>query len=162
MTTDDQPPVDDAPEPTREERIEALAATLCGIYHCGDTMDELEEEDPEQARTHRRAARRLLKWLEKAPEDELRDEWRRGYDRGKERQKQRTARDFERLEAEVAELRQDRDPEGLRSRIRDLEYVARGYSRIVTGGSDLRSDLADALKRLAEAQRELAELKGVQ
>jgi hypothetical protein len=69
----------------------------------------------------------------------------------------------ERLEADVAELRQERDPEGLRARIADLQYVTRGYSRLVTGavGSPL-ADTADLLRRLEEAQRELAVLKGVQ
>jgi hypothetical protein len=156
--TDDNPP-----QQTREQRLAALAEALCHSYHYGRGMDELEEEDPEQARAHRTAARHLLKWLEKAPEDELKDSWRRGYDRGRERQKQRTAEDVERLEADVAELRQERDPEGLRARIADLQYVTRGYSRLVTGaaGSPL-ADTADLLRRLEEAQRELAVLKGVQ
>lgn len=149
-------------KPSEEQRLAALAEALCHSYHYGRGMEELEEEDPEQARAHRTAARHLLKWLEKAPEDELKDSWRRGYDRGRERQKQRTAEDVERLEADVAELRQERDPEGLRARIADLQYVTRGYSRLVTGGSDTRAELADALKRLDEAQRELAVLKGVQ
>ncbi|MGW2725640.1 hypothetical protein [Streptomyces sp. NPDC001492] len=147
------------PRASREER---LAEELCHAYHYGVGLDELDEEDPDQARAHRRAAQRLLRWLEDAPKRELKAAFQRGYDRGKERQKERTAEDIARLEAEVAELRQDRDPEGLRARIADLQYVARGYGRIFTGGTDLRGQLADALGRLEEAQRELAELKGVQ
>jgi histidine triad (HIT) family protein len=94
--------------------------------------------------------------------EDKRAAFRRGYDRGQERQEQRTAEHVMWLQATVAELRKDRDPEGLRARIADLQYVARGYGRIMTGGSDLRADLTDALRRLEEAQRELAELKGVQ
>ena len=147
------------PVASREER---LAEELCHAYHYGVGLDELDEVDPDQARAHRRAARRLLRWLEDAPKRELKAAFQRGYDRGKERQKERTAEDVERLEADVAELRQERDPDGLRARIADLQYVARGYGRLFTGGSDLRGQLADALKRLEETQRELAELKGVQ
>jgi hypothetical protein len=153
-------------EPTQEERLAALADALCRAYHPGRGLDEVDEEDPEQAHAHRRAARHLAKWLPEYPEQEVKKErraaFRRGYDRGTENQKQRTLEDMQRLEADVAELRQDRDPEGLRARIADLQYVARGYSRIFTGGSDLHGQLADALQRLEAAQRELAELKGVQ
>lgn len=149
-------------EKTQEQRLARLAEELCHVYHYGVGLDELDEEDPDQARAHRRAARRLLRWLEDAPKKELREAFRRGYDRGRERQRQRTAEDIQRLESDVAELRQDRDPEGLRARIADLQYVALGYSRIVMGGSDLRGQLADALQRLEEAQRELAVVKGVQ
>jgi hypothetical protein len=143
-----------------------LAEELCHVYHYGVGLDELEEEDPDQARAHRRAARRFLRWLENAPEEELREErraaFRRGYDRGAENAKKATAEDIQHLEAAVTELRQDRDPDGLRARIADLQYVNRGYSRIVMGGSDLRAELADVLHRLEAAQRELAVLKGVQ
>lgn len=149
-----------------EQRLARLAEELCHAYHPGRGLEELEEEDPDQARAHRRAARRFLRWLENAPKEELREErraaFRRGYDRGAENAKKATAEDMQRLEAEVAELRQDRDPDGLRARIADLQYVARGYSRIVMGGSDLRAELADALRRLEAAQRELAVLRGVQ
>lgn len=147
---------------TEEQRVARLAEELCHAYHYGVGLDELDEEDPDQARAHRRAARRFLRWLDDAPKRELKAAFQRGYDRGKERQKQRTAEDIARLEADVAELRQDRDPEGLRARIADLQYVARGYGRLFTGGTDLRGQLADALGRLETAQRELAELKGVQ
>lgn len=151
------------PIATREER---LAEELCHAYHYGVGLDELDEEDPDQARAHRRAARRFLRWLENAPEGELREErrvaFRRGYDRGFGNAKKSAAEQIAHLEADVAELRQDRDPDGLRARIADLQYVARGYGRIFTGGSDLRADLADALNRLEAAQRELAVLKGVQ
>jgi histidine triad (HIT) family protein len=94
--------------------------------------------------------------------EDKRAAFRRGYDRGQERQKQRTAEHVVWLQATVAELRQDGDPDGLRARIADLQYVNRGYSRIVMGGSDLRAELADALHRLEAAHRELAVLKGVQ
>src|SRR5207249_5730430 len=105
---------------------------------------------------------RFLKWLQKAPEEEVRAAFRRGYDRGKERQRERTAEDMQRLEAEVAELRQDRDPEGLRSRIADLQYVARGWDRLMHGTTPGASETADLLRRLEAAKRELAVLKGVQ
>lgn len=94
--------------------------------------------------------------------DALKAAFRRGYDRGVENTKKSTAEHIAHLEAEVAELRQDRDPESLRARIADLQYVTRGYSRLHTGGSDLRRELADALGRLDAAQKELAVLKGVQ
>jgi hypothetical protein len=149
-----------------EQRLAALAEALCHAYHPGRGMDELEEEDPDQARAHRRAAGRFLRWIEEYPEQQVRQErraaFRRGYDRGAENAKKSSAEQIERLEADVAELRKDRDSEGLRARIADLQYVNRGYSRIVMGGSDLRADLADALRRLEVAQRELAVLKGVQ
>jgi hypothetical protein len=93
---------------------------------------------------------------------DVRAAFRRGYDRGRDNQKKHTAEYVQHLEAEVAELRQDRDPEGLRARIADLQYVARSYGRIMTGGSDLRGQLVDALARLEAAQREVAVLKGVQ
>ncbi|MGW0948506.1 hypothetical protein ACWD4O_38950 [Streptomyces sp. NPDC002623] len=94
--------------------------------------------------------------------DAVRQAFRRGYERGRENATKSTAEQMQQLQATVAELRQDRDPEGLRARIADLQYVAHGYGRMHTGGSDLRADLADALKRLQAAQRELAELKGWQ
>lgn len=156
----------EAPQSTREQRLAALAEELCHAYHYGVGLAELDEEDPEQALAHRRAARRLEKLLADYPEQEVRKErreaFRRGYDRGRENAKKSTAEQLQQLEATVAELRQDRDPDGLRARIADLQYVAAGYGRMHTGGSDLRADLADALKRLEAAQRELAELKGVQ
>jgi hypothetical protein len=149
-----------------EERLARLTEELCHAYHYGVGLDELDEEDPDQARAHRRAARRFLRWLENAPEEELSQErraaFRRGYDRGAENAKKSAAEQIQHLEAEVAELRQDRDPDGLRARIADLQYVNRGYSRIVMGGSDLRADLVDSLRRLEAVQRELAVLKGVQ
>lgn len=150
----------------RDHRLAALAEALCHAYHPGRGLDEVDEEDPGQAHVHRRAARRLEKWLAEYPEQEVTQErrsaFRRGYDRGRENAKKSTAEQVEHLEAAVAELRQDRDPEGLRARIADLQYVTRGYGRMHTGGSDLRGLLADALARLETTQRELAELKGVQ
>ncbi|MFF1444160.1 hypothetical protein [Streptomyces sp. NPDC058295] len=149
-------------EPTREQRIEALAEELCHSCHYGVGLAELEEEDLEEAAAHRSAAESLLKHIEQAPREEKRAAWWRGYDRGRENAKKSTAEYVQQLEATVEELRQERDPEGLRARIADLQYVARGYRRMHTGGSDLRADLADALNRLEAAQRELAELKGWQ
>ena len=149
-------------EPSREERLAALAEELCHAYHYGVGLDELKQEDPEQARAHREAAEFVLKHIERAPKEERRAAFRRGYDRGVENTKKSSAEHVAQLEAEVSELRQDRDPEGLRARIADLQYVTRGYSRLHIGGSDLRGELADALGRLDAVQRELAVLKGVQ
>ena len=98
----------------------------------------------------------------KTPREELKGAFQRGYDRGRDNARRHSAEQIRHLEAEVAELRQDRDPEGLRARIADLQYVTRGYGRILTGGSDLSGQLVDALQRLEAANRELAELKGVQ
>ncbi|MDX3531175.1 hypothetical protein P1P75_33425 [Streptomyces sp. ID05-39B] len=149
-------------KPTREQRIEALAEELCHAYHYGVGLQELEEEDPQQAAAHRHAAEFFLKYIEQVPKEEKRAAFHRGYDRGSENAKKAAAEQVDRLRAEVKELRQDRDPEGLRARIADLQYVTRGYGRMFTGGSDLRTDLADALSRLEAAQRELAVLRGVQ
>lgn len=149
-------------EPSREQRLAALAEELCHAYHYGVGLDELEEEDPDQARAHREAAEFVMTYIERAPQEEKRAVFRRGYERGRNNQKASTAEYVAQLEAEVAELRQDRDPEGLRARIADLQYVTRGYSRMMTGRSDLRGLLTDALQRLDAAQRELAVLKGVQ
>lgn len=92
----------------------------------------------------------------------------RGYEKGRERQKARTAADMRRLEAEVVELRTDRDPDGLRARIRDLEYALDGWDRFVTGrvragaAPDWQQQAAEYLAKLTATQRELAVLKGVQ
>jgi hypothetical protein len=154
------------PEPTREER---LADQLAREYDY-QPLAELEQEDPERAQEHRDAAAALLPWIEECPREERRAAFRRGYDKGKERQKARTAADMRRLEAEVAELRQDRDPDGLRARIADLEYALEGWDRFMTGRvrprpdvpPDWKSQAAEYLAKLTEAQRELAILKGVQ
>lgn len=170
MTDQTEPPADDTPPPTRKERIAQLADKLCRTYTHGIDLESLEETDPEEAGEHRSAARRLLKWIEEAPEEEKESAFKRGFDLGRERQKQRTARDMDRLEAEVAELRQDRDPEGLRERIRALEYALRGWDTLMTGRDrrqygavpDWRQVAAEHLARLVEAERELAVLKGHQ
>jgi histidine triad (HIT) family protein len=94
--------------------------------------------------------------------EDKRAAFRRGYVRGQERQKQRTHEHVIWLQATVAELRQDRDPEGLRARIADLQYVARGWDRLMHGTPASQSETADLLRRLETANRELAELKGVQ
>ncbi|MFI8792653.1 hypothetical protein [Streptomyces sp. NPDC055105] len=164
MTTDDQPPVDDTPEPDRE----ALLAEQLSREYDYLPLSELEKEDPAQAQEHRDAARNLAKWIEECPKEERRAAFGRGFDKGKERQKVRTAADMRRLEAVVAELRQDRDPEGLRARIQDLEYALAGWDRFLTGrmragaAPDWQSQAAEYLAKLTKAQRELAVLKGIQ
>ena len=153
--------------PEAEQRLAALADQLARQYDYRG-LAELEEEDPERAQEHKDAAAALLPWIEECPREERRAAFGRGFDKGKERQKARTAADMRRLEAEVAELRQDRDPDGLRARIRDLEYALRGWDRFMTGRIRLgepvewKDQAAEYLARLVEAQRELAVLKGVQ
>jgi hypothetical protein len=158
--------VDDVPVPDRE----ALLAEQLSREYDFRGIDELEQEDPERAQEHRDAARNLAKWIEECPREERRRAFHRGYDKGQELQKQRTAADMRRLETVVAELRQDRDPEGLRGRISDLEYALAGWDRYLTVRIQPRPDVpadwkavaAEYLLKLTEAQRELAELKGVQ
>ena len=96
-----------------------------------------------------------------SPED-LKAAFRRGYDRGRDNAKKSTAEYVQHLEAEVAELRQERDPEGLRARIADLQYVNAGWGRLMQGTTRGQSEVAELLLRLEAVQRELAELKGVQ
>lgn len=170
MTTESDRP-DGHPEddggPTLEDRTWALADQLSREYDYRG-MDDLEQEEPERAREHRDAAAALLPWIQECPREERRAAFGRGFDKGKERQKARTAADMRRLEAEVAELRQDRDPEGLRARIRELEYALQGWDRFMTGrirpgaAPDWKAQAAEYLAKLVEAQRELAVLKGVQ
>ena len=154
-------------QPAREARLAALAEQLCRQYDYLP-LTEVEKEDPERAREHRDAAVDLLPWIEERPREERRNAFERGYEKGRERQKVRTAADMRRLEAEVAELRQDRDPEGLRARIRDLEYALAGWDRFMTGRirheqpADWKAQAAEYLAQLVEVQRELAVLKGVQ
>lgn len=151
-------------EPTREQR---LADQLSREYDYR-SLEELEKEDPGRAQEHRDAAAALLPWIEECPREERREAFGRGFEKGKERQKVRTAADMRRLEAEVAELRQERDPDGLRARIRDLEYALQGWDRFTTGriragaAPDWKAQAAEYLAKLTEAQRELAVLKGVQ
>lgn len=154
----------------REQRLAALADQLSREYDYRG-LEELEQEEPERAQEHRDAAAALLPWIEERPREERRDAFGRGYDKGKERQKARTAADMRRLEAEVAELRTDRDPAGLRARIRDLEYALEGWDRFMTGrvraetareAPDWKSQAAVYLAKLVDVQRELAALKGVQ
>lgn len=141
--------------------VQRLADQLARQYDCRG-LAELEQEDPERAQEHRDAAEVLLPWMAESPREERRAAFRRGYSRGKERQEACTVSDMQRLEAETAELRTDRDPEGLRSRIADLQYVARGWDRLMHGTNAGDTQTADLLRRLEAAQRELAELKGVQ
>ncbi|MDX2996396.1 hypothetical protein PV382_18000 [Streptomyces scabiei] len=164
MTTDPLPVDDGALEPSVEQR---LADQLAREYdHRG--IDELETEEPERAREHRDAAASLLPWIAECPREERRAAFGRGFDKGKERQKARTAADMRRMEAELAELRKDRDPDGLRARIRELEYALQGWDRFMTGriragaAPDWQAQAAEYLARLAQAQRELAVLRGVQ
>lgn len=154
-------------EPSREQR---LADQLSHEYDYRG-IAELEQEDPERAQEHQDAAAALLPWIDECPREERKAAFMRGYDKGRERQKARTAADMRRLEAEVAEHRQDRDPDGLRSRIRDLEHALEGWDRFMTGrvsadtareAPDWRAQAAVYLAQLVEAQRELAVLKGVQ
>ncbi|MFF1298190.1 MULTISPECIES: hypothetical protein [unclassified Streptomyces] len=149
------------------ERLQRLADQLSRQYDYRG-LDELEQEDPERAQEHRDAAAVLLPWIEQRPREERREAFRSGYDKGRERQKARTAEDMRRLEAEVAELRTDRDPDGLRARIRDLEYALQGWDRFMTGriragaAPDWQQQAAEYLAKLTAVQRELAVLKGVQ
>ncbi|MFD7995465.1 hypothetical protein [Streptomyces mexicanus] len=151
----------------REERLAALADQLSREYDYRG-IEELETEDPERAQEHRDVAAALLPWIEARPREERRDAFMRGFEKGRERQKARTAADMRRLEAEVAELRQDRDPEGLRARIRDLEYALAGWDRFMTGRIrtgmplDWKTQAAEYLAKLTVVQRELAMLQGVQ
>lgn len=160
----DEPPVDDGPGPDRE----ALLADQLSREYDYRGITELEQEDPERAQEHRDAAQTLLPWIAECPREERREAWWRGYDKGRERQKDRTAADMRRLEAEVAELRQDRDPEGLRDRIQDLEHALEGWDRFMTGrirasaAPDWQAQAAEYLAKLVEVQRELAVLKDVQ
>jgi hypothetical protein len=155
------------PKSTREDREERLADQLSREYDYR-SLSELEKEDPERAQEHRDAAARLVSWIAECPREERMAAFGRGFDKGKERQKVRTAADMRRLEAEVAELRQDRDPEGLRARIRDLEHALAGWDRFMTGRTrlgappDWKGQAAEYLAKLVEVQRELAVLKGVQ
>jgi hypothetical protein len=161
---------DDEPAGSREERLAALADKLCRTYTYGIGLEELERTDPEEAQEHRDAAVELLAWIEECPREERRAAFLRGWERGREAQKKHTAEDVARLEAEVAELRQDRDPEGLRARIRDLEYALRGVDSHLVGRDRRRHGAVPDWKALAgeylaaaiKAQRELAELQGVQ
>lgn len=163
-------PADDAPRPTREERLAQLADKLCRSYTYGVGLEETQQNDPEEAEAHRDAAEHLLPWIEECPREERHAAYTRGYDRGKEVQARRTAQDMARLEAEAAELRQDRDPDGLRARIRDLEYALHGWDTLLMGrdrknaglAPDWRATAAGYLAQLVEAQRELAQLKGCQ
>lgn len=154
-------------EPSREQR---LADQLSREYDYRG-ITELQQEEPERAQEHGDAAAALLPWIDECPHEERKAAFIRGYEKGRERQKARTAADVRRLEAEVAELRQDRDPDGLRARIRDLEHALEGWDRFMTGrvraetakeAPDWRSQAAVYLAQLVEAQRELAVLKGVQ
>jgi histidine triad (HIT) family protein len=100
--------------------------------------------------------------------DGKRAAFRRGYDRGQERQRMRTAEHVMWLQATVHELRKDRDPDGLRDRIADLEYIVAGWDRLATGRtregmpSDWEAQAAEYLAKLTAVQQELAVLKGVQ
>ena len=151
-------------EPTAEQR---LADHLAREYDFRG-IDELEQEDPERAQEHRDAAASLLPWIAECPREERRAAFGRGYEKGRERQKARTAADVRRLEAELAEFRQDRDPDGLRARIADLEYALQGWDRFMTGrvragaAPDWKEQAAEYLAKLAAVQRELAVLKGAQ
>lgn len=164
----DQPP-EDTP-PTREERIAELADKLCRSYTYGFGLEETAQDDPETAETHRDAAEHLLDWIAEAPREDRRAAFGRGWERGREAERKAHAREKARLEAEVAELRQERDPDGLRARIQDLEHALHGWDTLLMGRDrrnadavpDWKATAADYLAKLVEAQRDLAELKGHQ
>ncbi|MEU0030673.1 hypothetical protein [Streptomyces sp. NPDC006335] len=152
---------------TLPSQLERLADQLARQYDYRP-LTELEQEDPERAQEHRDAAAHLAPWIQECPREERRAAFGRGFDKGKERQKLRTAGDVQRLKGEVAELRQDRDPDGLRARIRDLEYALEGWDRFMTGRvlpdapADWKAQATEYLAKLIAVQRELAVLKGVQ
>ncbi|MBK3640106.1 MULTISPECIES: hypothetical protein [unclassified Streptomyces] len=154
---------------TLPSQLERLADQLARQYDYRP-LAELEQEDPERAQEHWDAAAHLAPWIQGCPREERRAAFGRGFDKGKERQKLRTAGDVRRLKDEVAELRQDRDPDGLRARIRDLEYALEGWDRFMTGRvlprpdvpADWKMQAAEYLAKLTAVQRELAVLKGVQ
>lgn len=164
----DQPPEDQPP--AREERLALLADKLCRSYTYGVGIDELAESDPEQAEAHRDAAEALLPFIEEAPREDRRAAFGRGWEKGREAERKAHARNTARLEAEVAELQQDRDPDGLRARIRDLEHALHGWDTLMTGRDrkaygivpDWKQTAAGYLAKLVEVQRELAELRGHQ
>lgn len=163
-------PEDDAPERTKEQRLLELADKLCHAYTCGIGYDELLRDDPDMAREHLDTAHALLPYIQTAPREERRAAFRRGWDRGKEAQRKWTDEDMQRLEDETAELRTDRDPEGFRQRIRDLEYALHGWDTLLMGRDrhnpgavpDWKQTAGDYLAQLTAVQRELAELKGHQ
>lgn len=150
-----------------DDRLQRLADQLAREYDYRG-LDELVQDEPERAQEHRDAAAALLPWIQECPREERRAAFFRGYDKGRERQKARTAADMRRLEAEVAELRQDRDPDGLRSRIQDLEYALAGWDRFMTGrvragqAPNWQQQAAEYLAKLTAVEREIAVLKGVQ
>lgn len=155
-------------QPTLDTLTEERLADQLAREYDYRGLAELEQEDPERAQEHRDAAANLATWIQECPREERRAAFTRGFEKGKERQKVRTAADMRRLEAELAELRQDRDPEGLRARISDLEYALAGWDRFMTGrlragmAPDWKEQAAEYLAKLTQVQRELAELKGVQ
>jgi hypothetical protein len=163
-----EPPEDTSP--TREERIELLAEKLCRSYTYGVGLDETTEDDPEAAEAHRDAAEAILPWIEEAPREDRRAAFGRGWERGREAERKAHARNMARLEAEVAELRKDRDPDGLRARIRDLEHALAGWDTLMLGRDrkahgtvpDWKATAVGYLAQLVEVQRELAELEGHQ
>ncbi|WP_399559225.1 hypothetical protein OH809_45480 (plasmid) [Streptomyces sp. NBC_00873] len=155
----DAQPEDDAPERTREERLAELAEKLCRSYTYGIGIEELEQTDPEEASAHRDAAEHLLPWIQEAPQEDRRAAFHRGYAKGKENQAKHTAEDMQRLEAEVTDLRIDRDPEGLRWRIRDLERAWDELWVGHTGRRDIRDVTRQAHERAAAAERKLAEAR---
>ena len=150
--------------PSREERLAGLAEKLCHAYTYGVGIDEMAATNPEEAEVHRDAAEAILPLLEEAPREDRRAAFRRGWDRGRDAERQRNTEHVARLEAELADLRQDRDPDGLRARIRDLEHTLRGWDQLMNNRryTGWEKVAAHYLELLTEVQRELAELKGHQ
>ncbi|WP_369689045.1 hypothetical protein [Streptomyces sp. Wb2n-11] len=155
-----QPPEDDAPERTKEQRLLELAEELCHAYTYGVGYDETLQESPEDARKHMDAAHALLPYIQAAPREERRAAFRRGWDRGKERQAKWTAEDMRRLEQENAELRAEHDPEEIRQRFRDLQRAWEELYRGHTGRYDhvQARELSERAVR-AERQRDEALFK---
>ncbi|MFI6653216.1 hypothetical protein ACIBI8_37205 [Streptomyces sp. NPDC050529] len=157
----DQQLVDSA-EPTREQRLAELAERLCRSYTYGVGLAELERTDPEAAAAHRDAAEALLPSIQEAPREDRRAAFMRGYAKGKENQAKNTASDMKRMEVELAELRVERDPDGLRQRIRDLERAWDELWVGHTGRRDIRDVTRQAHERAVAAERQLAELQAEQ
>lgn len=157
----DQPPADDA-EPTREQRLNELAEKLCRSYMYGVGLKELESTDPEAATAHRDAAEALLPSIQEAPREDRRAAFMRGYAKGKENQTKNTANDIARMEAKLAELRIDRDPDGLRQRNRDLERAWDELWVGHTGRRDIRDITRQTHERAVAAERKLTELQAEQ
>lgn len=156
---DEQPPRDDAPRPTREERLAELAEKLCRSYTYGFGLEEVERTDPEEARAHRDAARHLLPWLEEAPERDRHDAWDRAWELARESQKKRTEEQVRRLEERLADARLERDPEGLLQRVRSLECAWDELWNGHTGRRDITEIVRSSHERAVHAEAQLRQAR---